>query len=129
MNGKYLLDTSIIIELFANDQAINKYLEEAESVFVPSIAVGELYYGANKSDRMQENMEQVKRLVSISIILNCDADTGYKYGAVKNQLRRDGKPVPENDIWIAALALQHDLTLATRDKHFEAIKGLKVETW
>ena len=129
MNGKYLLDTSIIIELFANDQDINKHLEKAESVFIPSIAIGELYYGANKSTRIQENMEQVKRLVSISIILNCDADTGYWYGTVKNQLRQDGKPVPENDIWIAALTLQHDLTLATRDKHFETVKGLKVEMW
>lgn len=129
MNGKYLLDTSIIVELFANDRAVHKCLEKAESVFIPSIAVGELYYGAIKSARMQENMEQVKRLVSISIILNCDTDTGYWYGTVKNQLRQDGKPAPENDIWIAALALQHDLTLATRDKHFEAVEGLKVEMW
>lgn len=129
MNGKYLLDTSIIVDLFANDRAVHKRLEKAESVFIPSIAVGELYYGAIKSARMQENMEQVKRLVSISIILNCDTDTGYWYGTVKNQLRQDGKPAPENDIWIAALALQHDLTLATRDKHFEAVEGLKVEMW
>ena len=129
MSGKYLLDTSIIVELFANDRAVHKRLLKAESVFIPSIAVGELYYGANKSARRQENMDQVKQLVSISIILNCDPDTGYWYGTVKNQLRQDGKPAPENDIWIAALALQHDLILATRDKHFEAVDGLKIELW
>lgn len=129
MSGRYLLDTSIIVELFANDRAVQKRLEKAESVFIPSIAVGELYYGANKSARTRENLDQVKRLVSVSIVINCDADTGYWYGTVKNQLRQGGQLVPENDMWIAALALQHDLTLATRDKHFEIVEGLKVEMW
>lgn len=102
MSGRYLLDTSIIVELFANDRAVQKRLEKAESVFIPSIAVGELYYGANKSARTRENLDQVKRLVSVSIVINCDADTGYWYGTVKNQLRQGGQLVPENDMWIAA---------------------------
>ena len=88
MSGKYLLDTSIIVELFANDRAVHKRLLKAESVFIPSIAVGELYYGANKSASRQENMDQVKRLVSISIILNFDTDTGYWYGTVKTNYAR-----------------------------------------
>lgn len=116
MSGKYLLDTSIIVELFADDRAIHKHLEKAESVFISSIAVGELYYGARKSVRVQENLEQVGRLVALSVVLNCDAETGYWFGSVKDQLLKSGQPIPENDVWIAALALQHDLTLATRDK-------------
>jgi tRNA(fMet)-specific endonuclease VapC len=62
-------------------------------------------------------------------VLACDAITATYYGNVKDQLRLKGKPIPENDIWIAALALQHDLVLISRDEHFKVIEQLKVETW
>jgi len=51
------------------------------------------------------------------------------YGRVKNELHRKGTPIPENDVWIAALALQHGLAVATRDRHFDAVDGLCVEAW
>jgi tRNA(fMet)-specific endonuclease VapC len=51
------------------------------------------------------------------------------YGAIKNHLRAKGRPIPENDIWIATAAKQHQLTLVTRDGHFQAIEGLLVEQW
>jgi len=52
-----------------------------------------------------------------------------RYGEIKSKLHRAGRPLPENDIWIAAIALQHDLTLATRDGHFAAIEGLRTILW
>jgi len=67
--------------------------------------------------------------VIAGVVLACDGETGYWYGIVKDKLRRSGNPIPENDIWIAALALRHRLSAATRDKHFEAVEGLKVEIW
>jgi len=63
------------------------------------------------------------------VILPCDAETAFWYGIVKDGLRRTGQPIPENDIWIAAIALQHGLTLATRDKHFQTVENLISETW
>ena len=59
-------------------------------------------------------------------ILVCDTETARQYGRIKVELRRKGRPIPENDMWIAAVALQHGLTLATRDAHFDAIDGLTV---
>lgn len=118
MSGNYLLDTSVLIELFAKDKNVLARLESAESTFVPSIALGELHYGARKSSRTEKNLEQLEALASQAVILPCDVQTSYWYGYVKDGLRRTGQPIPENDIWIAAMALQHGLTLATRDNHF-----------
>jgi tRNA(fMet)-specific endonuclease VapC len=62
-------------------------------------------------------------------ILSSDDHTALFYGEIKAGLKKKGKPVPENDIWISVIALQYDLTLVTRDKHFETIDGLKIERW
>ncbi|MEL6327573.1 MAG: PIN domain-containing protein, partial [Cyanobacteria bacterium J06626_23] len=62
-------------------------------------------------------------------VLDCDSDTARWYGIVKDRLRAKGRPLPENDIWIASTALQHNLTLATRDAHFHHVEGLKLAQW
>jgi tRNA(fMet)-specific endonuclease VapC len=129
VNGKYLLDTNIIIALVADDSAVRNNLANADQVFVPAIAVGELYFGARKSGRAKENLERIDELAAGSVVLGCDLGTARRYGELKNALRAKGHPIPENDIWIAATALQHDLTLVTRDSHFGEIENLKVAGW
>ena len=129
MSGRYLLDTSVLIALFADETAVKDKLVQVSEVFIPSIAVGELYYGAWKSQRHRENIAQVDELVAGSVVLGCNAETARWYGEIKNTLRLKGRPIPENDLWIAAIALEHDLVMATRDAHFEEIDNLKVEMW
>jgi tRNA(fMet)-specific endonuclease VapC len=129
MNGRYLLDTNIVIALFAGDSVVKDSLAKANEVSVPSIVVGELYFGARRSGRVQENLARVDEFVADSVVLGCDTETAHRYGEVKSVLRLKGHPLPENDIWIAAVAPQHDLTLVTRDTHFGAIDGLKVIAW
>ncbi|MFH0823623.1 MAG: type II toxin-antitoxin system VapC family toxin [Pseudomonadota bacterium] len=129
MSGRYLLDTNIVIALFAGESEVKEHLGAAEDVFLPIIAVGELCYGARKSARPQENLARISELVDSSVVLVCDAETARQYGEVKNKLRLKGRPLPENDIWIAALALRHMLTLVTRDVHFKEIDGLETTTW
>lgn len=129
MSGRYLLDTSVIIGLFADDPEIKKNLAQAVEVFVPSIAIGELYYGALKSGRVKENLARVGEFAANNVVLGCDSDTARWYGDIKNALRMKGRPIPENDIWIAAIGRQHDLIVATQDTHFEEIEGLKISTW
>ena len=129
MSGKYLLDTNIIIALFAGEAAVKSSLAGAEEVFVSSIAIGELYYGAQKSGRAKENLARIEEFVSLNVVLGCDSDTARWYGKVKNALRIKGYPIPENDVWIAAVALQHDLTLITHDAHFGGIEDLKMTAW
>lgn len=126
---RFLLDTNIVIALFAQESAVLQQLSQALEVFVPSIALGELYYGAEKSANAAANVQRVSELVGRSAVLACDAETAQHYGQIKNRLRAKGKPLPENDIWIAALALQHGLVLVTRDAHFNEIAGLSVVAW
>jgi tRNA(fMet)-specific endonuclease VapC len=60
-------------------------------------------------------------------VLPCDTGTAYHYAVVKDELRRRGRPIPENDLWIAALARQYGLTLATRDAHYAGIDQLRTD--
>ena len=129
MSGRILLDTNIVIALFAKKAVIAQRLTEAEEVFVASIVLGELYYGAQKSTRIETNVIRVNTFAASNVILGCDTTTAQYYGGIKNQLRAKGQPIPENDIWIAAIARQHQLTLVTRDGHFQAVDGLSIEQW
>lgn len=129
MSGRYLLDTNIIIALFAGDIAVMNQLQNAQEVFVPSIVVGELYYGAQRSGRVKQNVAKIDNFKAVNTILVCDGTTASIYGTFKNALRQKGRPIPENDIWIAAIALQHNLALITRDAHFKEVDDLQIETW
>lgn len=87
MAGRYLLDTSVIIPLFASDPAIRECMAAAEQVFISSIAVGELCYGARRSAKSQQNLESIAGLVAQSPVLGCDTGTAFLYGEIKNELR------------------------------------------
>lgn len=129
MSGRYLLDTNIIIALFADDAIVKSNLAQAQEASIPSIVIGELCYGARKSKRVVENLARIDALVAGSTILGCDVGTSRQYGEAKNRLRLKGRPLPENDVWIAALALQHHLTLVTRDAHFQEVENLQTIVW
>ncbi len=129
MSGRYLLDTNIIIALFANETLVQEKLVEADEVFVPAIAIGELYFGAHKSARPQENLLTIDEFAANVVVLGCDNGTARRYGEIKHKLLANGHPLPENDIWIAAVAMQHNLIVATRDSHFEQIEGLEIAAW
>jgi len=129
MSGRYLLDTNIIIALFADEAIVKDNLAQASSVFIPSIVIGELCYGARKSGRIGADLAKIDELVAASAILVCDAETAQQYGEIKHKLRVKGCPLPENDVWIAALGLQHGLILVTRDAHFQEVENLPTVAW
>lgn len=86
-------------------------------------------YGAIKSRRSKENLERIDEFIANNTVLGCDAQTARYYGEIKNNLRLKGHPLPENDIWIAAIALQYNLMLVTRDAHFLEIENLQTVAW
>lgn len=129
MNGRYLLDTNIIIALFGNDPAVLMRLSAADAVFIPSIVLGELYYGAYKSINIEVNTVRINEFADRASILTCDSTTARHYGKIKSLLRAKGRPLPENDIWIAALAEQHQLAVITRDEHFKEVESVLTERW
>jgi len=129
MTGKYLLDTNIVIAIFAGVTDVLERLAESNEVFLPTIVLGELYYGARKSTHVDANLARIDDLAASSALLGCNLDTSRHYGRIKNDLRAKGRPIPENDIWIAAVAQQHGLTLISRDIHFSEVDTLTLEVW
>jgi tRNA(fMet)-specific endonuclease VapC len=129
MSGRYLLDTNIVLALFAADESVMDKIEIADEVFIPSQVIGEMYYVAHQSARPRDNTMRVTDFSQSSSVLVCDAETGRWYGIIKDLLRQKNTPIPENDIWIAALALQYGLTLVTRDPQFGEITNLRKESW
>ena len=128
MSG-YLLDTNIVVAIFRLEEMALAGLENTApgSLFVPIIVLGELRFGALKSVKAEENLRRIEGFAAESNLLVCDEEAARHYGEIKDDLRRKGRPVPENDVWIAATALRRGLALVTRDSHFEHVAGLRIE--
>jgi tRNA(fMet)-specific endonuclease VapC len=129
VNGRFLLDTNIIIGLLNRERSILDALANAAEVFVPVIAVGELYFGAARSGRPDANRAVLDQFTAGRVVLPCDLAVAREYGRLKGALKAQGTPLPENDMWIAASALRHGLTVASRDQHFREVAGLVVVAW
>src|SRR5437879_5482976 len=114
MPGRALLDTTIVIAYRAAEQSVVDRVESLDAAYVSAVTVGELAFGAHKSARPARQMEWLEDFTRSVAILPCDAGTAYQYGMIRDALRRKGRPIPENDLWISAIALQHSLPLATR---------------
>lgn len=130
MSGRVLLDTSIVIAHFRNDPELTQHFLDTSSLFLPVISIGELYSGAfRKQQNREKALETVKDFVSTTTVLRPDQMTAWHYGAIRSQLFSKGKPIPENDLWIAAMAIQYNLPLANRDSHFDRIEHLEQMKW
>jgi len=129
MAGKFLLDTNIVIAIWKSEPQVVRKIHAKHVHFLPSTVLGELYFGAFHSGKVQENLARVDLIAEEWAILPCDEQTARQYGSSREALSKKGRPIPENDIWIAALALQHNLILVSRDEHFSHIDGLKWEKW
>jgi predicted nucleic acid-binding protein len=116
------LDTNRITDLFRGDTELAEQLSTAEEVWIPLSALGEIKAGF-QGGTQQRNEILLNRLLAkptVGVLLP-SRETAEHYARIFVQLRRAGTPVPDNDLWIAALVLEHDLRLMTRDRHFERI--------
>jgi tRNA(fMet)-specific endonuclease VapC len=126
IGNKCLLDTSVIIHSFKSKNIVGERLDAMVEIYVPVFVVGELYYGAYKSSNLTKHITQVQSFLANCEILSPDSLTADIYGNIKATLIKKGKPIPENDIWIAAVARQHNLPLFTTDNHFTEIDNLSL---
>ena len=129
MSGRYLLDTNVVIAILEREIDLESIRSDGREIFLNSIVLGELFFGAEKSQRREENRARIRFFASACPALPCDEGTARHYGEVKFLLQKKGRPIPENDIWIAASARQHGLILASRDGHFEYVEDLVFESW
>jgi tRNA(fMet)-specific endonuclease VapC len=124
MTDGLLFDTNVVIDLIDERPYAQQVVNSARKVFVTATTLGELYYGCERAASAPKCLMQIDRFLANSILLVVDAVTAKNFGIVKHVLRRKGKPIPDNDAWIAAAAIQHGLRLVTRDAHFREVPGL-----
>lgn len=129
MSGSFLFDTNIVIALFDNVIEILKNLKKANHILLPSIVIGELFYGAYNSNLHDKNIKKIIDFCNEVQILSCDYITATFYGSIKKELKDIGKPIPENDIWISAISIQNNIPLVSRDKHLTYVHKLKLINW
>jgi tRNA(fMet)-specific endonuclease VapC len=127
--GSVLLDTNVVVAHLRNDPDLTARLRAAPAIYLPWVVLGELHYGAFRAQRREVQLALIRDLLQTTILLLPDQSTSELYGQVKAELAGIGKPIPDNDIWIAAMARQFDLPLATRDGHFAAVPRLTTLAW
>lgn len=133
MELRYLLDTNICI--YISKQKPLSVLHRFEHLHVgevgmSTITYGELFYGANKSQQSKQTLLALNELTKLIFPIPLAPETGKHYGEIRSQLEKKGKPIGNNDLWIAAHALALDVTLVTNNmKEFERIAYLKIENW
>ncbi|MGA7144892.1 MAG: type II toxin-antitoxin system VapC family toxin [Desulfobacterales bacterium] len=123
-----MIDTNIYSYALRGDDGVVEVLKKAEHIGISVISIGELLSGFKGGDREQKNREELEKFLDSPrvIVYSVDEDTSEFYAEILNNLRDIGKPVPTNDIWIAAVAFQNGLKLFTKDEHFKAIAGLSL---
>lgn len=124
----FLIDTNAAAAYLNGDSVLAQLLLE-NAVVISTIVLGELYYGAEHSTRREQNLARIETFADGRVVIGCDEQTARYYGSIKSALRLSGRPIPDNDIWIAAQAMQHTLTVVTRDAHFQHVQNLSVQAW
>ena len=126
MIPRLLVDTNAYTALFAGHEGIADLISDSESILLSAVVVSELLDGFLGGTREEENRRDLDQLraKSRTVVVPITADTAEWFATVKQQLRRKGTPIPINDVWIAASALEHGATLVSLDRHFENVDGL-----
>jgi tRNA(fMet)-specific endonuclease VapC len=126
MAVRLALDTNRYTDLCRGNVSVVETVELAHEVWLPFVVLGELRAGLAVGSQGPRNQAVLRRFLlkpGVSV-LYADDQTTHHYAALYRQLRKQGTPIPTNDIWIAALVLQHSLVLCARDAHFDALPQL-----
>ena len=124
-----VLDTNAIFALLDGDKALEMALEVADRHHLPAVALGEYRYGLKNSRKRKALESLLDILEAESVPLALYNTSARHYADIRSELKSAGQPIPENDIWIAALARQHRLPIVSRDLHFDGISGVRRIGW
>lgn len=123
---KILLDTNAYVGFKRNVVEMVDFIVSAESIVFSPIVLGELMFGFRNGTRFKENMEDLNSFLDHEVVelVQIGKITSDRYSRIAEQLKRQGTPIPTNDIWIAAQTIEHGAELISSDKHFEKISSL-----
>ena len=124
-NGaRVALDTDVAVAILNEARGAWERIQSFDEIYLPVPAVGELRFGALNSGRSEKNLHKINFFLERCRILDVRLSTTEAYARVRLALKKKGRPIPENDMWIAALCVEHELPLATYDEHFDEVDGL-----
>ena len=124
-----ILDASALSAFLVEAQEIQPYAAKAGSFCIPVIVLGEYRYGLRRS-RLRDTLEEkLGALLSDVSVLAVEEDTAEHYADIRIELKTAGTPIPENDLWIAALVRQHRMPLLSRDTHFDCVARVRRVGW
>jgi len=125
---KILLDTSAYVRFLRGDEKVMTYLAQADNVYMSVFVLSELYAGFKAGGKERNNRQILERLLlkPTVTVLEATIETADIFGFIMASLRKSGTPIPINDVWIAAHALETGSILVTYDDHFAAIPGLRL---
>lgn len=125
---KILLDTNAFVGYLRGDEKVLLYLGQAGCVYMSVFVMGELYTGFRAGEREKENKHILERFLMKSTVsvLEASRETAEIFGLIKDSLRKEGHPIPVNDVWIGAHALETGSILLTYNRHFAYIPGLRL---
>jgi len=124
-----ILDTNAISSLLDGDRRLRSVLGKVTKHHLPLVVLAEYLYGLRNSKQGARLQSVFRRLEADSKILLPDRETANWYAAIRHDLKQRGRPIPEGDLWIAALARQHELEIVSRDEHFDVVKKLRRIGW
>jgi len=125
---KILLDTNAYVRFLRGDEKVMTYLAQADSVYMSVFVLGELYAGFKAGNKERDNRQILERFLlkpTVSV-LDATMETADVFGLIMASLKKSGTPIPINDVWIAAHALETGSILVTYDDHFAVIPGLRL---
>lgn len=124
-----ILDTNALSAFIDGDAGVGEILRRQPRAAIPVIVLGEFRYGIAQSRQRAAYEAWLGAHLPHFDILTVTDDTAVAYAALRVALKRSGRPIPANDAWIAALALQHRVAVLSRDRHFDAVPGLERKEW
>jgi tRNA(fMet)-specific endonuclease VapC len=129
MSGEIALDTSVAVRFLNGDTAIVARVLALPEVVLPIVAVGELLFGAENSTRPLQNLPRYLEFIETCVVLPLSRETAAVYAKTRLALKQKGRPIPMNDVWIAAQCLEQGWILVTDDTDFDYVDGLMLERW
>jgi tRNA(fMet)-specific endonuclease VapC len=127
VNGKTLaLDTNIAIDFLNGKSTIVHLISQYETIYLPITVCGELLFGAKNSGNAVKNIQKYRDFIDTCLVLETNLLVADEYASTRLALKAKGKPIPENDIWIASICIVNDIPLISHDKHFENVDKLQL---
>ena len=124
-----ILDTNALSAYLDRTAEAVEIVSEAPEIAIPVIVAGEFVYGISQSRHREAYERSLQRMLDRCTVLDIEIETSRHYAAIRLELRAAGRPIPANDVWIAALSRQHAMPVMSRDSHFDSVGGLRRRTW